>query len=89
MHFFKQETDNVKHLIKSFTKDKLKSSYKLHEVDALSKRREKMKQDSSESRFKVISCLRAMDSQNLKDPDENLTVIDIEAVQEDEDSQGV
>ncbi|XP_078046598.1 female sterile (2) ltoPP43 [Augochlora pura] len=74
-----QESTAVKHLIQSVGKDELEASFKQHSVDILNKSREMMKQASAENRYKVINCMRSLDSVTLNDSENNeMTVIDVE-----------
>ncbi|XP_076648567.1 female sterile (2) ltoPP43 [Halictus rubicundus] len=74
-----KERTAVENLIQTLSKDELKASFKQHSVDILNKAREKTKQASAESRYKVINCFRSLDSDVLKDSENKvMTVIDVE-----------
>ncbi|XP_033342813.2 female sterile (2) ltoPP43 [Megalopta genalis] len=74
-----QESTAIKHLIQTFGKEELEATFKQHPVDILYKAREKMKQASAESRYKIINCFRSMNSVTLDDSENKVTtVIDVE-----------
>ncbi|XP_076291205.1 female sterile (2) ltoPP43 [Lasioglossum baleicum] len=74
-----QEKTAVENLIRTLSKDELKATFKQRPVDILQKVREKTKQASAESRYKVINCFRSLDSDVLKDNENKvMTVIDVE-----------
>lgn len=74
-----QDEDVVEHLVKTLGKEELEANYKQHVVDIKRKTREKIKQQSMESRYKVINCRRSLDTSNLEKLDDKVTtVIDIE-----------
>lgn len=79
-----QDSDIFEH-IKKPTKAEVEENFKKYSVDVISKLRQKSQFASKQSRYKVISCFRTINGENLKvsnrenkDSDDSYTVVDIE-----------
>lgn len=76
---FHQEDNVVEHLTKNLTKDELKANYKQHVSDVTNKARLQRKEDSRESRYKVVNCFRSVDKFDIEEIGQDwMTVVDVE-----------
>ncbi|KAJ8670577.1 hypothetical protein QAD02_001836 [Eretmocerus hayati] len=75
----KRDDSVVEQITKTLNKEAVKASFKRRPVDITKKMRELTKQDSSESRYKIVNSMRSMDtslSEHLEE--EIVNIIDVE-----------
>ncbi|XP_014607337.1 PREDICTED: probable RNA polymerase II nuclear localization protein SLC7A6OS [Polistes canadensis] len=73
-----QDEDAIKRLAKTVRKNELKENFKKHMVDIKNMLRTQIKNNSIQSRYKIVNRHRSMDESNIEESGDNLTVIDIE-----------
>ncbi|XP_043502135.1 probable RNA polymerase II nuclear localization protein SLC7A6OS [Polistes fuscatus] len=73
-----RDEDAIKRLAKTVKKNELKENFKKHMVDIKNMLRAQIKNNSIESRYKIVNRHRSMDESNTEESENNLTVIDIE-----------